>query len=247
MGDPHIPLHSRAILLDTFLGLLQRFLRKNGTWLHALTTCSIRQHCPSHSLHSLGPIPAQSPDPVSVLETSQVRQIQGQHEDEGGCVFLCLPELAAGCCSLCCSLWECCYLRRCAAVVALLHSHLIHGSIPAPPHLPDALQLLPPVPRLPARSPGLGPIALPGFIGNGNALPPPAAPRDAGCALDLAPCTGWKRDSRLEERCLQPSQSSVTAPSATNHPGNRDQGEFPPHIPNPNTAHATVPSRASTG
>lgn len=196
MGAPHIPLHSTATLLDTFLGLLTRFLRKKGRRLHALPFCSIRQHCPSHSSHHLRQIPAQSPDPVSVLEKSQVGQIQGQHVEEGGCVFLCLPELAAWCCSLweCCSPWECCYLWRCIAVIALVHSHLIHGSIPAPPHLPDALQLLLPVPRLPARPAGLGPIVLPRFIGDGEALPPPPAPPwDAGRALDLAPCTGWQR------------------------------------------------------
>uniref|UniRef100_A0A8C0VMY1 Uncharacterized protein n=1 Tax=Cyanistes caeruleus TaxID=156563 RepID=A0A8C0VMY1_CYACU len=117
--------------------------------------------------------------------------------------------------------WDSWYLRRCADVVALVHSHLIHRSIPAAPHLPDALQLLTPGRRLPALSPGLGPIALSRFIGDGEALPPPpppaARPRGARRALD--PCRGWQGHSRLEESCLHRSQGSVTAPSSQGSPG----------------------------
>lgn len=119
----------------------------------------------------------------------------------------------------------CCYLWRGAAVVTLLHSHLIDRSISAAPHLPDALELLPPVPGLPAwslglRDPPLGTIPLPTLVGDGDTLPPPAAPREGSCAVGLARCKRRERQPGLRPagRSLFSQQSPAPASHANGHP-----------------------------
>lgn len=98
----------------------------------------------------------------------------------------------------------CHYLRWCTGVIAFIHSHFIHGSISVPPHLPDALQLLPPVLWLPCGARGLRPGF--SFISNRDPPCPPAVPR--GCTGDQAPC---KREMFMPEAntCCQISSPAL--------------------------------------